>query len=166
MSLALHKVSHVSSIVAYCFCCRSRRGGALGWRLNQPEKHAAAEQRPPDTGYMIWWLHKWEFLVQSRAPSNGERVKGVYLSQHGLSNHATDGGGCTHAVHGRIRTTGPSHPKNAGTGHVRFSPTRQILLAPSAKRREVSGESHEGLFASYKEPVVRRTFLHIDDSAE
>ena len=28
--------------------------------------------------------------------------------------------------------------------HVGFSPTRQTLLAPSAKRREVSGESHGG----------------------
>ena len=33
----------------------------------------------------------------------------------------------------------PSH-----TEHVGFSPTRQTLLAPTAKRREVLGESHEG----------------------
>ena len=38
----------------------------------------------------------------------------------------------------------PSHPYNAGTGHVRFSPTMQTLLVPSAKDREVFGESHEG----------------------
>ena len=38
----------------------------------------------------------------------------------------------------------PSHPYNAGTEHVGFSPTRQTLLAPSAKRREVFGESREG----------------------
>ena len=38
----------------------------------------------------------------------------------------------------------PSHPYNAGTEHVGFSPTRQTLPAPSAKRREVIGESHEG----------------------
>ena len=39
----------------------------------------------------------------------------------------------------------PSHPHNAGTEHAGFSPTWQkLLLAPSAKRREVSGESHEG----------------------
>ncbi|CAN0487828.1 unnamed protein product [Laminaria digitata] len=42
----------------------------------------------------------------------------------------------------------PSHPYNAGTEHVVFSPTRQTLLAPSANRREVFGESHEGLAAS------------------
>ena len=38
----------------------------------------------------------------------------------------------------------PSHPYNAGTKHFGFSPTRQTLLAPSVKRREVLGESHEG----------------------
>ena len=38
----------------------------------------------------------------------------------------------------------PLHPYNAGTNHVGFSPTRHTLLAPSARRREVFGESHEG----------------------
>ena len=32
----------------------------------------------------------------------------------------------------------------AATEHVEFSPTRQTLLAPNAKRREVFGVSHEG----------------------
>ena len=49
-------------------------------------------------------------------------------------------------MHGRSRTTidRSSHPYNAGTEHVGYSSTRQTLLTPSAKRREVSGESHEG----------------------
>ena len=38
----------------------------------------------------------------------------------------------------------PSHPYNAGTEHVGVSPTRQTSLAPSTKRGEVFGESHEG----------------------
>ena len=38
----------------------------------------------------------------------------------------------------------PSHPGYAGTEHVGFSPTRQTLLAPRAKRLEVFGESHAG----------------------
>ena len=38
----------------------------------------------------------------------------------------------------------PSHPYYAGTEHVGFSPTRQTLLAPSAKRREMFGESPKG----------------------
>ena len=38
----------------------------------------------------------------------------------------------------------PPHPYNAGTEHVGFSLTRRTLLAPSAKRREVEGEPHEG----------------------
>ena len=50
----------------------------------------------------------------------------------------------------------PSHPYNAGTEHVGFSPTRQTLLATSLKRREVFGESHEGT-ASCGKPLVRRT---------
>ena len=48
-------------------------------------------------------------------------------------------------LHGRSRMYDhtPSHPDNAGTEHVGFSPTMQTLLAPRATRREVSGESHE-----------------------
>ena len=34
------------------------------------------------------------------------------------------------------------HPYFAGTEHVGFSATRQTSRAPSAKRREVCGESH------------------------
>ena len=52
------------------------------------------------------------------------------------------GGGALIIMHGRSRMT--SHPYNAGTENVGFSPTRQTSLAPSAKRREVLGESHEG----------------------
>ena len=41
------------------------------------------------------------------------------------------------------------------------------MLASSAKRLEVFGESHEGRAASsYYEPGGRRTFLRIDDSVE
>ena len=39
-------------------------------------------------------------------------------------------GRCTHVIHGRR----PSHPHNAGTEHVGFSPTGQALLAPRATR--------------------------------
>ena len=38
----------------------------------------------------------------------------------------------------------PSHPYNAGTEPVGFSPTRLTMLAPSAKGREVFGESQRG----------------------
>ena len=57
------------------------------------------------------------------------------------------GGGGIQFVHGRSRMTiwyRPSHPYYAETEHVGFSPTRQTLLAPSAKRRQLFGESHEG----------------------
>ena len=57
-------------------------------------------------------------------------------------NVASVGG--THFVHGRSRMAPrSSHLYYAGAEHVGFSPTRQTLLAPSAKRREVFGESHE-----------------------
>ena len=46
-------------------------------------------------------------------------------------------------MHDRSRMR-PSHPYNAGTEHADFSPTRQTLIAPSAKPRGVSGELHEG----------------------
>ena len=50
-------------------------------------------------------------------------------------------------MHGRSRMAilyRASHPYYAGTEPVGFLPTRQAFLAPSAKRREVFGESHEG----------------------
>ena len=48
-------------------------------------------------------------------------------------------------MHGRSRRAmEPSHPYNAGTEHVGFSPTREKSLAPSANSREVFGESNEG----------------------
>ena len=37
----------------------------------------------------------------------------------------------------------PSHPHYARTEHIGLLPTRQTLLAPSAKRSEVFGELHE-----------------------
>ena len=52
------------------------------------------------------------------------------------------GGGYSVFMNGYSRmTTDPRTPTNAGTEYVGFSPTRQTLLAPSAKRREVFGES-------------------------
>ncbi|CAN0122714.1 unnamed protein product [Laminaria digitata] len=78
-------------------------------------------------------------------------------------------GGVLIIMHGRSRMTiyRPSHPYNAGTEHVGgFSPIRQASLAPSAKRREVFGDSHEGRAASYKDPLVRWNFLRMDDSVE
>ena len=48
----------------------------------------------------------------------------------------------TRVTHGRSRMTiYPSIPKMPGRS---TSATRQTLLAPSAKRREVLGESHKG----------------------
>ena len=50
---------------------------------------------------------------------------------------------CGHCNTGESYGHRPSHPYNAGTEHAECSPTRQTLLAPSAKLREVFGESHE-----------------------
>ena len=52
-------------------------------------------------------------------------------------------------LRGRSRMAIAIRPYNTGTEHVGLSPTRQTLLAPSAKRREVFGESHEGRATSY-----------------
>ena len=53
----------------------------------------------------------------------------------------------------------------AGARRV-FPQTRQVVLpAPSAKRREVFGESHEGRAASFEEPYVRQTSLRMDDTS-
>ena len=52
----------------------------------------------------------------------------------------------------------PGFPTMPGRSTLRFHPTRQKSRAPSAKRREVFGESHEGRPAYYYETVERRTF--------
>ena len=53
--------------------------------------------------------------------------------------------GCTHVMHGRSRMTiDPRTPTMPGRSTSGFSPTKQTLPAPTAKRREVLGESHEG----------------------
>ena len=60
-----------------------------------------------------------------------------FLLSYSSSGERREGGG-THVVHGRSRMTKDPRLSNAGTDHVGFSPTMQILLAP-------------------------RTFLHMDD---
>ncbi|CAM9928749.1 unnamed protein product [Ectocarpus sp. 6 AP-2014] len=65
---------------------------------------------------------------------------------HLLSSRA-GGGGVLIVVHAVAVRPLTSHPYKAGTEHAGFSPD-QALTSPSAKRREVFGESHEGLAAS------------------
>ena len=64
-----------------------------------------------------------------------------YVDRHVES--ARGGGGLCHAWP-KSYGLKLSHPHNAGTEHAGFSPTRQTLLAPIAKRREVFNESHRG----------------------
>ena len=52
---------------------------------------------------------------------------------------------CAHFMHGRSRTAiDPRMPTKAGTAHVGLSSTKQTSRAPTAKRREAFGASHEG----------------------
>ena len=57
------------------------------------------------------------------------------------------GGGCTHFMRSRSpKTIDPRFPTMPArsTEHVGFSPTRQRSRAPSAKRRDEFGKSHDG----------------------
>ena len=61
----------------------------------------------------------------------------------------------------------PSHPYNAGTGHVRFSPTMQTLLYQAGRAVRCSASRMKG----DQEPLVRRasaslarTLVHMGDS--
>ena len=49
--------------------------------------------------------------------------------------NAGTGGGCSHSLRGRSRTTTdpPSHPYTAGAEHIELSPIRLALLAPSGR---------------------------------
>ena len=71
--------------------------------------------------------------------------------------------GCTHVMHGGSRMTTdpriPTMPERKTSGFHR--PGRHCLhQARSAVR------SHEVRAATYREPLLRRTFLHMDDSVE
>ena len=70
----------------------------------------------------------------------------ILRTEEAVGARAGGGGrGCTHVVHAGSRMTiDPRIPYNDGTEHIGFSTTGQTLLAPSAKRRAVFGESHEG----------------------
>ena len=62
----------------------------------------------------------------------------VYLYTGGCAHHAMRSRSRRMTMDPRISTY------SVGTEHVGFSPNRQTLPVPSAKRREVLGESHEG----------------------
>ena len=77
------------------------------------------------------------------------------------------GGRCTHVMHGRSRVTiNPGIPTLPGRIRSGCHRPGRHWLAPSAKRREVLDESHEGRAASCYDPLVRWTFLHVDDAVE
>ena len=84
-------------------------------------------------------------MVPRNRKERERRAKIIYNLVNGMGGGAYSRRDVLDIMHGRSRMTiVPSHPYNAGTEHVGVSPTRQTLLAPSAKHREVSGESHEG----------------------
>ena len=73
-------------------------------------------------------------------------VGGVLDIMHGRSRMMIEGvKGVLDIIHGRSRMhINPRLPTMPGRSTWGFSPTRQTLLAPSAKRRQVFGESHKG----------------------
>ena len=69
-------------------------------------------------------------------------------------------GGLLNIMHGHSRMIHrPSHLYNAGTKYVGFSPAKQTLLAPSARRREVSAGGTEGELI-----IACEADLHMEDS--
>ena len=92
--------------------------------------------------------------VTSGYPLSKERQADV---ERNGRNRKGGGGGYSVCAWPHFYGHRPSHPYYAGTEHVGFSPTRETLLAPSTKRREVFGESHEGRTAYFQDPLVRRT---------
>ena len=65
----------------------------------------------------------------------------ISMTMGGGGGGSCGAGGCTNVVHCRSRMAIPYH---VGTEHVGLLPTRQTLLAPTAKHREVLGRMHEG----------------------
>ena len=62
-------------------------------------------------------------------------LKNKMVTTHCCAVAGSQGGVLTPCMAGgsRMAIDRPSHPYNAGTEHVGFSPTSQTLLAPSAK---------------------------------
>ena len=67
-------------------------------------------------------------------------VSTVVAGQAGIR----EGGEGAQFMHSRYRVSIAIRPYNVRAKHVGFSSTRQALSAPSAKPREVFGESHDG----------------------
>ena len=90
-------------------------------------------------------LHQPDLIRRARVYERRNRLQTA--ERRGGREGGREGGrgGTLSNTHGHI----PSHPYKVGTEHVRLSLTRQTLRGPSAKRREVSSESHEGRAASY-----------------
>ena len=80
----------------------------------------------------------------------GGVLKSVVGGGVGIEKKGEVGGG-TQFMHGCSRYDHrSSHPYYAGTEHVGFSPIRNTLFAPSAKRRECSASRMKGeLHSSY-----------------
>ena len=88
-----------------------------------------------------------EFFIESYSEDVQRRVVELICSGNYVNGDIdlVSGGGCTHVVHARCRTSFDQRPPlayNAGT-EVGLSPTGKTLLVASAKHREVLGESHE-----------------------
>ena len=68
-----------------------------------------------------------------KVKENHERGRRVEEEDHKAKRGIAEGG-CTHHAWSLSYDDRSSHPYNAGTEHVRFSPMRQTFLASSAKR--------------------------------
>ena len=81
--------------------------------------------------------HRWVLLLLAALREPKAFLKRALRTRGaGARNHPTlcrvgvGGGGVVIVMHNRSPEDGrPSHADNAGTGHVGFSPIRQILLA-------------------------------------
>ena len=71
-------------------------------------------------------------------------------------------GGCTYVMHGRSgMTMGTRIPAVPGWSTSAFPPAMQTLFVPSAKRREVLGESDEGSAAFPVDPDGAATSKYV-----
>ena len=88
-----------------------------------------------------------EFFLGSHNEDVQRRVVELICSGNYVNGDidVVSGGGSTHVVHARCRTSfdqRPSLPYNAGM-EVGLSPSRKTLLVPGSKRPKVLSESHE-----------------------
>ena len=111
--------------------------------------HCAHLRHQPPTLLVASWTRGLKKPIMRYTHKHTNKPLPAYLTSSTFQSAATEGGGVLNnfACHSHIWPF-TSHPYKAGTEHAGFLPDQARNQSPSAKRRDVFVESHEGWAAS------------------